>query len=246
MDGAPLITQCPIPSYTTFQYKFRASAPGTHLYHAYSDSDRSKGLFGALIVRQPERKEPHKNLYDSDLKEHVILIHEIQGKIRINGGSLVVFNVTQGLRYRFRVASLKNDPVKMSIVEHKMRVIALDGNPVMGDEAQSIVFSKGERVDFVLKANKRKGSYPLRVESNGIIEEGLALVSYNGKNEVQTEISFEEGRNLDTALCQEQNNVCLGNIRSLDKIKPELGQLAVNKIIYLAFGPRKFDFHDGN
>lgn len=36
MDGAPLVTQCPIPSYTTFQYKFRASAAGTHLWHAHA------------------------------------------------------------------------------------------------------------------------------------------------------------------------------------------------------------------
>jgi len=36
MDGTPLVTQCPIPSYTTFQYKFRASMPGTHLWHAHA------------------------------------------------------------------------------------------------------------------------------------------------------------------------------------------------------------------
>ncbi|XP_029665348.1 laccase-23-like [Formica exsecta] len=39
MDGVPLITQCPIPSYTTFQYKFRASSPGTHLWHVHQDID---------------------------------------------------------------------------------------------------------------------------------------------------------------------------------------------------------------
>lgn len=32
MDGAPMITQCPINSFTTFQYKLRASNPGTHLW----------------------------------------------------------------------------------------------------------------------------------------------------------------------------------------------------------------------
>jgi len=40
MDGAPLITQCPISSYTTFQYKFRASTPGTHLWHAHAGDYR--------------------------------------------------------------------------------------------------------------------------------------------------------------------------------------------------------------
>lgn len=36
MDGVPLVTQCPIPSYTTFQYKFRANVPGTHMWHAHA------------------------------------------------------------------------------------------------------------------------------------------------------------------------------------------------------------------
>jgi FtsP/CotA-like multicopper oxidase with cupredoxin domain len=36
MDGVPMVTQCPIPSSTTFQYKFRASRAGTHLWHAFT------------------------------------------------------------------------------------------------------------------------------------------------------------------------------------------------------------------
>jgi hypothetical protein len=36
MDGVPMVTQCPIPSSTTFQYKFRASRAGTHMWHAHT------------------------------------------------------------------------------------------------------------------------------------------------------------------------------------------------------------------
>jgi hypothetical protein len=36
MDGVPMVTQCPIPSSTTFQYKFRASKAGTHMWHAHT------------------------------------------------------------------------------------------------------------------------------------------------------------------------------------------------------------------
>lgn len=32
MDGVPMITQCPIPCFTTFQYKFRAKEAGTHVW----------------------------------------------------------------------------------------------------------------------------------------------------------------------------------------------------------------------
>lgn len=41
MDGVPMITQCPISSFTAFQYKFRATAAGTHIWHAFSGSDVS-------------------------------------------------------------------------------------------------------------------------------------------------------------------------------------------------------------
>lgn len=36
MDGVPMVTQCPTPSFTTFQYKFRASNVGTHTWHLYN------------------------------------------------------------------------------------------------------------------------------------------------------------------------------------------------------------------
>lgn len=43
MDGVPMVTQCPISSYTTFQYKFRASQAGTHLWQAHT------GEYGNLL-----------------------------------------------------------------------------------------------------------------------------------------------------------------------------------------------------
>lgn len=38
MDGTASITQCPISSFATFQYKFRATNPGTHLWQVYTGS----------------------------------------------------------------------------------------------------------------------------------------------------------------------------------------------------------------
>lgn len=76
MDGVPMVTQCPIPSYTTFQYKFRAAAPGTHLYHAHSGAEASDGLYGAFVVRQADKFDPQKEHYDFDLNEHVMVISE--------------------------------------------------------------------------------------------------------------------------------------------------------------------------
>lgn len=36
MDGASMVTQCPILPHTTFQYKFRAAQAGTHWWQILS------------------------------------------------------------------------------------------------------------------------------------------------------------------------------------------------------------------
>ena len=54
MDGVDHITQCPIPTYATFRHIFKASPPGTMWYHSHVGTQRTEGLFGALIVREPQ------------------------------------------------------------------------------------------------------------------------------------------------------------------------------------------------
>ena len=54
MDGVDHITQCPIPTYAQFRYIFKASPSGTMWYHSHVGTQRTEGLFGALIVRERE------------------------------------------------------------------------------------------------------------------------------------------------------------------------------------------------
>lgn len=35
MDGTPFVTQCPIPPHNTFEYVFKASPAGTHIWHSH-------------------------------------------------------------------------------------------------------------------------------------------------------------------------------------------------------------------
>ncbi|XP_044756692.1 laccase-4-like isoform X2 [Coccinella septempunctata] len=74
MDGVPFVTQCPIPPQTTFRYQFIAEDPGTHFWHSHTGMQRGDGVFGAFIVHVPEEEDFHKQLYDYDLEEHVIII----------------------------------------------------------------------------------------------------------------------------------------------------------------------------
>lgn len=52
MDGAAHVSQCPIPTRSTFRYIFKADPSGTMWYHAHSGRQRIEGLFGALVVRE--------------------------------------------------------------------------------------------------------------------------------------------------------------------------------------------------
>lgn len=52
MDGAPFITQCPILTGQTFVYEFKVTHKGTYWYHSHIVSQRSKGLYGAFIIRE--------------------------------------------------------------------------------------------------------------------------------------------------------------------------------------------------
>ncbi|XP_070537860.1 uncharacterized protein [Ptychodera flava] len=74
MDGAAMITQCPITYGSTFTYEFPAKTGGTHWWHAHSGLQRADGIFGAMIIRYPEQDDPHSDLYDEDLSEHMVFI----------------------------------------------------------------------------------------------------------------------------------------------------------------------------
>lgn len=201
MDGAPMLTQCPQPAYTTFQYKFRASAVGTHMYHAHSAADAADGLAGAFVVRQSPRLDPIKKLYDIDATEHTIFISEwghsmgpLAGmmssvpnaeSLLINGKShseesphspLSKFAVEHGKRYRFRLAyggGSKSCAVKFSIDQHSLKLIALDGHYIEPEDVTSIEMGRGERADFILDANKAPSVYKINVVADKSCQEDL-------------------------------------------------------------------------
>ncbi|XP_045474292.1 L-ascorbate oxidase-like [Harmonia axyridis] len=274
MDGVPMITQCPINSYTNFQYRFRASSPGTHLYHAFADSDRADGLAGALIVRQSDKLEPHRKLYDEDLKEHVVMLSEWSGdlvsefsanndvpkSILINGKTvseagtgMSIFNVKMGRRYRFRLAYASGNfgcPMVLSIQDHLLKVIALDGKSIKPHEASSIKLNKGERLDFVLKTDQNVGKYLVKVVSHcrGHKIEGSAVLNYEVSPEAtrlkeRTRSSRPSPRNFDTAYCsREIGKVCTTDVAALDKMPEALRE--VNRRIYLNFDYVRADERD--
>ncbi len=54
MDGVSHITQCPINTFSSFQYIFKAIPSGTMWYHSHVGTQRTEGIFGSLVVREKE------------------------------------------------------------------------------------------------------------------------------------------------------------------------------------------------
>lgn len=125
MDGVPMITQCPIPSFTTFQYKFRASNPGTHMWQVNTGEEALETQFGGFVVRQPDSRDPQKHLYDTDSTFHVITVHswspqrkspfldDSRSKLFINGKIEVkklLSNKKSGTYWRKIIICFQNTP----------------------------------------------------------------------------------------------------------------------------------------
>ncbi|KAK7871877.1 hypothetical protein R5R35_006458 [Gryllus longicercus] len=189
MDGVPMVTQCPIASNTIFQYKFRASSAGTHLYQAFTGSPAVESVFGALVVRQPEDVDPHAGLYDED--RHVVLVSEWRhgpgphallqpdpaaapgaGALLFNGRTFAkggmwgeTLSLRAGRRHRLRLALAgggEGCAVRVWAERHALLLVELDGAPLQPREVASLTLSPGERADVVLRADQRPGAYWLR------------------------------------------------------------------------------------
>nr|XP_034309131.1 L-ascorbate oxidase [Crassostrea gigas] len=72
MDGASMVSQCPIGPGQNFMYRFKADPAGTHWYHAHQGSMRGDGLAGPLIVL-PRKKRTNLPRVEDDF---IIVIQE--------------------------------------------------------------------------------------------------------------------------------------------------------------------------
>ncbi|KAI9555735.1 hypothetical protein GHT06_018250 [Daphnia sinensis] len=106
---------------------------------------------------------------------------------------LSVFNVKQGIRYRFRLISngFLNCPIQFSVDNHTLLVIASDGGSIQPIEVDSLIIDAGERYDFIVNADQKLSSYWIRL--HGLMDCGpkkvfqSAILRYNGAPEIEPE-----------------------------------------------------------
>ncbi|KAI5718179.1 hypothetical protein M8J77_017488 [Diaphorina citri] len=69
------------------------------------------------------------------------------------------FLINTNTRYRFRLIHGGVCPVILSIASHPLLIIAMDGSPVAPKMTEAVEFAPGERVDFIVTANKPVSTY---------------------------------------------------------------------------------------
>jgi len=76
MDGVPHITQSPVQPGQSFLYEFKATPPGTYIYHTHFSYQLDQGLYGPLII-EPKKEE---RSYD---REYTLML---EGWATVDGG----------------------------------------------------------------------------------------------------------------------------------------------------------------
>ncbi|KAF6746309.1 laccase LCC3-2 [Ephemerocybe angulata] len=188
-DGAEGVSQCPIPTGSSFLYNFPSGGQtGTFWYHSHLGTQYCDGLRGPMVVY--DKIDPYKHLYDVDDENTVITLADwfhlqsrelalngagasansslINGKGRYPDGPavpLAVISVQKNKRYRFRLVSLSCDAnFNFTIDGHKLTVIEADGQLVKPLVVDSIRIFAGQRYSFVLHANQSVSNYWIRAQ----------------------------------------------------------------------------------
>jgi FtsP/CotA-like multicopper oxidase with cupredoxin domain len=167
MDGTEAV-QPPVGPGETFEYRFVVPDAGTYWYHSHTNETEQleRGLYGALIVRDPNEPEfdAERILHFDDLKldpdgdlapfgdEHE---HHAgrEGDVRlVNGRQEPDLKISAGAVERWRIIDTANTRfVRLSIGGRPFRIIGTDGGllprPVSATE---VLLTPGERVDLAV------------------------------------------------------------------------------------------------
>jgi iron transport multicopper oxidase len=167
MDGASMISQCPIPTGATFVYDFQIGEQiGTYWYHSHSAAQYGDGLRGAFII------EDDNVTYDGDM---AILLsdwyhtpsselleemfrHGSKGhEPRIDSG---LFNETEkqsifvqkDKTYLLRLINAGMSATQYFYIEdHPLTIVEVDGVKVEPVEVEALNIATGQRYGVMLK-----------------------------------------------------------------------------------------------
>ncbi|KAJ1437310.1 Multicopper oxidase, type 1 [Sesbania bispinosa] len=187
-DGPEYVTQCPIPSGSSYTYKFNITGQeGTLWWHAHSSWLRAT-VYGALIIRP---RQGHSYPFIKPYKEVPLLLGEwwnanvvdVENQAQaigaapnesnaytINGlpGDLYPcsqkqtykLKVKQGKTYLLRIINAAlNEQQFFKIANHRFTVVALDAGYTEPYDTYVVVVAPGQTIDVLFRTNQKVGSY---------------------------------------------------------------------------------------
>ncbi len=179
MDGVPYLTQKPVAPGQSFDYAFAPPDAGTFWYHTHfgSSEQLARGLYGVLIVDEPEPPKVDRDLLmvvdDWRLTEDGT-IHPSFGNFRdammagrlgqyitLNSQDILDLPVKTNERIRLRIVNTANSRIfQLRIDRHTARVMAVDGQPCPPEIAPDglLRLAPGTRIDLFLDAALEPGS----------------------------------------------------------------------------------------
>ena len=176
MDGVPGLTQPPVPPGGRFTYTFRLPDAGTYWYHPHLDSSQQlgRGLYGALVVEEPEPTPFDRELVwvlsdfvlgaDAAIAENfgnrfdAAHAGRIGNTVMINGRVPGELALRAGERVRLRLVNAANARIfRLRFGTLPVTLLALDGHPVdpqpaMDGTVAGVVLAPGMRADVVIDA----------------------------------------------------------------------------------------------
>lgn len=178
MDGVPHLTQKPIAPGETFVYQFECPDAGTFWYHPHQRSfaQVGRGLYGALIVEEPEPIAVDRDIswvlgdwrllkdasISDDFGKMMDVSHNgrVGNTVTVNGRVPESFAVRAGERIRLRLINGANARIfGLEFEGHSPQIIALDGQPIERHTpaGNRVVLGPAMRADLLLDMMGRPG-----------------------------------------------------------------------------------------
>jgi iron transport multicopper oxidase len=174
MDGASMVSQCPVIPGLSIKYEFVVTEPGTYWYHSHNMGQYPDGLRGVLIVNDPQ--DPYCEDYDEEvivtvtdwyhsltlpLAQNMLLPSNtnftppIPESFLINEGKDFNIPFQVGKTYRVRVISFAAlASFMINFDSHTMDVIMTDGSYVQKQVVDTLRVAPAQRYDFLLTSKK--------------------------------------------------------------------------------------------
>jgi len=183
MDGVGGISQPLVPRGGHFVYRFVADQPGTFIYHTHDDQAMlDSGLYGAIVVEPSNPRTVERGLAHDFLE--MISSWQIQSgaenHFTLNGKEYPAtraLDVRKGDRLRIRWINISGEEFHtMHTHGHYQQIVARDAAPVdYRDVEDTVLISPGQRVDVVVKADARPGTWLIHCHVMDHIEDSSGM-----------------------------------------------------------------------